>query len=193
MSIPDEKEYDSASIWRSSRAASNKSQEYMANYIGVARKTIQNWESGVSAPNFVQGTQWFEALGINPLPYFLQYIYPETMAGIKASDSDEKIEAALQQVIADLPIEGKRQLLYLFFGKHGSSPNAALNLLTAHLQVPIKDRIIQATSVIENYEIERDLGNLVCPEHIQPDVDKIRNAINGAKNAVRDNKESYNM
>ena len=38
-----------AQIWSLSRADTGKTQEYMANGLGVSKKTIQNWEKGASA------------------------------------------------------------------------------------------------------------------------------------------------
>ena len=186
-----EKDYDSASIWRKSRADARMSQEYLANYIGVSRRTIQNWECGKSSPDFVQGAKWFEAMGINPLPYFLAYEYPEDFEGIKASDSDSKIEQALKTLLDDLPIEGKRQLLFLFYGCHGSSPRAVLNLLTAHLQTHMQDRVAVAENIMATYEIEEATGSIVCPDHIKPDVALVRNAINQAKKAATEGKSGY--
>lgn len=42
-----------AQIWSLSRADTGKTQEYMANGLGVSKKTIQNWEKGASAPGSV--------------------------------------------------------------------------------------------------------------------------------------------
>ena len=48
-----------AQIWSLSRADTGKTQEYMANGLGVSKKTIQNWEKGASAPDLFEGSEWF--------------------------------------------------------------------------------------------------------------------------------------
>lgn len=193
MNIEKDREYDSSNIWRRSRYDAGISQEYLANHIGVSRKTIQNWEAGVSAPDFNQGTKWFEALGINPLPYFLGYLYPDTMEGIKASAPDEKIDAALKELLFDLPPEGKRQLLYMFYGDHGSSPRAVLNLITAHLHLPMRERIAQADIIMDSYEMDQATGHLVGKDHVEPDVNLVKRAIAKAKSAVMSGQTGYNL
>lgn len=188
-----DRDFDSTTIWRQSRYDAGVSQEYLANHIGVSRKTIQNWENGVSAPDFNQSSKWFEALGINPLPYFLGYIYPENMGNISAKVSDERVGKALKELIDDLPIEGKRQLLYLFYGDHGSSPRAVLNLITAHLHLPMRERIAQADIIVDSYEMDEATGNLVGKEHIKPDISLVKRAIEKAKAAVMAGNEGYQI
>lgn len=188
-----DRDFDSTTIWRQSRYDAGVSQEYLANHIGVSRKTIQNWENGVSAPDFNQSSKWFEALGINPLPYFLGYIYPENMGNISAKVSDERVGKALKELIDDLPIEGKRQLLYLFYGDHGSSPRAVLNLITAHLHLPMRERIAQADIIVDSYEMDEATGNLVGKEHIKPDIQLVKKAISKAKDAVMAGNVGYQI
>lgn len=118
----------SKTLWET-RIKGKRSQEYMALEMGVARKTIQNWEKGISAPSIEQAIEWFRILQISPLPYLFQYVYPQ-MQSINAGDEDQKLRQNLITLIEQLPPEGIRQLLYLFYGNHGSSPRAVLNLMT---------------------------------------------------------------
>lgn len=102
-----------AQIWSLSRADTGKTQEYMANGLGVSKKTIQNWEKGASAPDLFEGSEWFRVLGINPLPYYLAFLYPWMFDGIKPDDNDEEIEQALLFLVKNMTQVEKRQLLYL--------------------------------------------------------------------------------
>lgn len=172
-----------ADALRSTRYESGKSQEFMAFEIGVTRRTVINWENGVSEPSVSQAITWFKLLDKNPIPYLLQITYPD-MDKISYSDPDAKILAALIQIINDLPAEGVRQLMYLFFGNHGSSPRAVLQMLTAHLQTPLKDRINQSQLIATNYELAQKTGTLAQPKHIQPDLDFLNASIAEAKEAV---------
>lgn len=175
---------------RATRYDSGKSQEYMALELGVTRRTVQNWERGVSEPSVTQAIRWFKLAGKNPLPYLLQMVYPD-MDKISAEDEDAKILGALMQIINDLPVDGVRQLMYLFFGNHGSSPRAVLNMVNAHLQTPMKDRIVLGQIAATNYELACKSGTVAQPSHIQPDLDYLNAAIATAKKAVEENAKEY--
>ncbi len=179
-----------ADALRSTRNEAGKSQEYMAFELGITRRTIVNWENGVSEPSIGQAISWFKLVGKNPIPYLLQSVYPD-MDKISHKDDDARILAALMQLINDLPAEGVRQLMYLFFGDHGSSPRAVLQMINAHLQTPMKDRIAHGQLISTNYEIAKRTGTLARPEHIQPDLICLNEAIASAKEAVERNASEY--
>ena len=180
-------------IWWRSRADAGVSQEYVAIGVGVSRKTVQNWEKGTSSPDLFQASEWFNVLGLNPLPYFLDFIFPQEVDGIRGNDEDKRICEALRQLVEQLPAAGKRQLLYMLYGNHGSSPNAVLNLMNAHLQAPLKDRIVHAAMIVENYELEKLLGNLVCPSNVQPDIGMLKTSIENARTTVEKHRSGYHM
>ena len=81
-------------IWWQSRADAEKSQEYMALGLGVSKKTIQNWEKGIAAPNLYQGIEWFQLLGLNPMHYYLEFLYPSLFGNKTDNDEDKKLEDA---------------------------------------------------------------------------------------------------
>ena len=177
-----------AEIHTNARIQANKSQEYMALELGVSKKTVHNWEKGLSSPSFFQSLEWFRVLNVNPFLNYLALIDPNNLDGVNPSDSDEKIEAAFESLIENLPIDDKRALLYLFLGKHGSSPHSVLQLMLAHLHTPIAFRTTTAAIVAHEYELNDKLGTLICPDNIQPDMVNLKGAIlRGTKSAV--NKE----
>lgn len=175
---------------RTTRNESRKSQEYMAFELGVTRRTIINWERGVSEPTVGQTIAWFKLVNKNPIPYLLQGVYPD-MDKISPNDDDSKILSSLMHVINDLPAAEVRQLMYLFFGNHGSSPRAILQMITAHLQTPMKDRITHGQLIATDYELALRTNTLARPEHIQPDLDCLNEAISSAKDAVEKNAQEY--
>ena len=179
-----------AEALRSTRNEAGKSQEYMACELGVTRRTILNWERGVSEPSVAQTIAWFQLTDKNPIPYLLQNVYPD-MDKISHKDADAKILNALIKLINDLPAEAVRELMYLFFGNHGSSPRAVLQMITAHLQTPMKDRIVHGQLVATNYELALRTGTLAHPEHIQPDLEYLNAAIETAKTAVEKKAGEY--
>lgn len=102
-----------ARIWSLSRSDAGKTQEFMANGLGVSKKTIQNWEKGASAPDLYEGSEWFRVLGTNPMPYYLAFLYPWLFDGIKPEDDDQEIEQALLFLVKNMTSVEKREMLYL--------------------------------------------------------------------------------
>lgn len=175
-----------------SRAESCLSQEHVAYELGIAKKTVQNWERGVSAPSLPQAIAWFKVMGVAALPYFLQYMYPE-MEGTNAKDSDEKIKTHLIKLIESLPTDGVRQLMYLFYGNHGSSPRAVMNMVTAHLQTPLRQRYSHAAQILSDYKIAKHLNQIVQPENIQPNIEILEHAVDESRNAILEKKDIYSI
>lgn len=175
------------------RDKAGKSQEYMAAELCVSKKTIQNWEKGVSSPSFFQSLEWFRVLNVNPFPYYLMIIFPDELFEIKGNSEDDKIEEAFDALTKTFSINTKRALLYMFYGNHGSSPNAIMQLILAHLHLPMKDRVAPATIVFSMYEMEKELGNLICIDNIQPDMDVLNNAIHKGKCSAMKNEKTYGI
>lgn len=181
-----------ALILGKTRIEAKRSQEYMALEMGVSRKTIQNWENGVTSPTFEQVIGWFQVVNICALPYLLEYVFPD-MEGISSSDEDKKIRDSLIKIIENLPMEGVRQLMYLFYGDHGSSSRAMMNLVTAYLQTPLRDRVTQANLIVKNYELEKRMGCLSGERHVKPNMEFLTEAIRRGEEAVVNNNMTYMM
>lgn len=172
------------------RGESGKSQEFMALELGVSRKTVQNWESGASEPSVTQAIEWFRILNISPLPYFLQIVHTD-MQGINSKDDVGKLRAALLKLVGELPEDSLRQLLYLFYGTHGSSPRAILNMLTAHLQTPLEDRVTSSTLILKSYELAKKKGKTTEKDHVQPNLELLKKAIAMGEEAAVKNANAY--
>lgn len=173
------------------RMKAKKSQEYIALELGVTKKTVQNWEKGLSSPSFFQSLEWFRVLNINPFPFYMDVLYPDKVAGVKSSDSDEKIDEAFNALIQNISINDKRALLYLYYGDHGSSPHSVIQLMLAHLHLPLTLRINDACNVDTNYKMAKELNTLVCPDNIKPDLSDFKSSIIKALEASKNNKNSY--
>lgn len=174
-----------AEMWRTSREDAGRSQEYMAKALGVSKKTIQNWEAGTSCPNQLTGFAWFNALGLQPLPYYLKLLFPDDCNG-------ESCEDLLIDIIHALPEGYKKKLLYILHGGHGSSPICILDMVTAHLQSPLRGRLNVAQSISMNYDLAAATDSIRCPEDIQPDTEQLHNAINAAYSAILSGNDDYN-
>lgn len=176
-----------ASVHAEARYKAGKSQEYMAMELGVSRKTVQNWEKGISSPTFFQSIEWFRILQINPMPLFMELVLHMDKSDI----SLENIDKTLIDILDQFTVETKLSLLFLFLGDHGSSPSAVLQMVLAHLHSPLKARVIQAQTIAQTYSMEKDCGNIICPDEILPNMERLWKAIeNGRKSAVH-NLERY--
>lgn len=179
-----------ADIFRRSREDAGKSQDYMAKKLGVSKKTVQNWESGLSCPNQAIGFMWFKVLALQPLPYYLSIIY-ENFDGISPSVDDKKIEDALITYVHGMSNDERRKLLYFLYGNHGSSVDGVIEMLTAYLHTPLITRLNVAHSIITNYELARVNNIVVNPGHILPNFDLLLRSYENAKQAVLRKEKQY--
>lgn len=173
-----------------SRAESGLSQEKVALELGIAKRTVQNWERGISAPTLPQAIQWFKILKVAAMPYFLQFMFPD-IEGIGPKDDDSKIRKELINLIEVLPAEGVRQLMYLFYGNHGSSPRGTMNMLTAHLQTTLKDRYNHACMILNDYKLLNDKIETTRPDHVQPNIASLEASIAQSRTAILQNQNNY--
>ncbi|MBO4669030.1 MAG: helix-turn-helix transcriptional regulator [Lachnospiraceae bacterium] len=180
-----------AQVWSVSRQDAGKTQEEMAKGLGISKKTVQNWENGVTFPDLFTGCEWFRVLGMNPLPYYLAYLFPEFFDSIDPEDGDETIGEALDFLVQNLTAKEKRELLYLMAGRHGSPWYSLLQLFTAHCHLSMRGRVAVATQVLETYELEKSLGELVCPRNVAPDITILRDSVEQAKKSVVSRTKGY--
>lgn len=173
-----------AQVWSSSRADAGKTQAEIAGALGISVKTVQNWENGVTSPDLFTGCEWFRTLGLNPLPYYLAYLFPEYFDGIAPEDPDDTIGKALMNFVANMTPGEKRELLYVTAGRHGSPWYSLLQMFTAHCHLSMKSRVNIARAVLESYEMELETGELVCPDNIAPDLTILRDSIEQGKKAA---------
>ncbi|MGD6877820.1 helix-turn-helix transcriptional regulator [Bacillus infantis] len=180
-----------AQMFSSSRYDAGKSQEYMAAELGVSKKTIQNWEKGVSSPSMFQFAEWFRCLSLNPMPYLLNMLYPGLYDDM--NNSDENIEETFRSLCDEIPISDKKAWIFIYTGKHGSSAHSLIQLLLAHLHTPLTTRVTQADAISSTYELHRDLGTLICPDDIMPDVDDLEKSRKKARVAVMNKEYGYSI
>lgn len=173
------------------RTNGHKSQDYMAMELGVSKKTIQNWEKGISSPTFFQSLEWFRILKVNPIPYYIQCVFPYRNVRGKKTDPDEVIEERFEMLSEQFSINTKRALVYLFLGEHGSSPTAVVQFILEYLHMPMKERALIAKMTSEAYAINKEMGNIVCPDNILPITDLLDRSIEAAKASVIQKCESY--
>lgn len=177
-------------IWSKSRKSAGKSQEYMASRLGVSKRTIQNWERGLTAPDLFMSTEWFKVLGLNPFHYYLSYLYPERIDGAASPDDDQKTDELLSLIIGNMSPYARKELLYLIAGQHGSPWYSLLQLMTAYTHSPLQSRVSVARMVLDSYEMAEESGTLVCPDSVKPDIEALEKAIEQGKKTVQKRRRS---
>lgn len=179
-------------ILSKSRTDANKTQRYMAKALGKSVPTIQNWESGYTTIDILQFQSWFKVLGVNPLRYILAFLYPDPFRTAKSSDDDNKIDEALHLYLSDVatPSE-KRKLAYCIFGNTGSSWHSQLEMLTAHNHCTLRSRVTVAQAIYDSYIMEDAQNILVKQDHIAPDIEVLRSAINSGRVSVLNGHRGY--
>lgn len=179
-----------AKVWWKSRDDVGKSQEFMALSMGVSKKTIQNWEKGLSSPTLFQATEWFKVLGLNPIKYYLEFLYPNFFEKTSLED-ESKLDEKLGNLIKASSAAEKRELIYLMSGTHGSSWPALLQLFSAYCHMSLQSRVIIARIVLESYEMEEKNGRLVNSDKIKPDLELLKSAIAICKAATQNGYYGY--
>lgn len=177
-------------IFLRSRYDAGKTQAYMAKAMDVSIKTVQNWESGITCPSQTQTFDWFVKLGVQPLPYYLDYLYPD-LKKMSADSPVEDIDKALCEVIEQLSLPMKQRLLYILSGKHGSSVAALLELTAVYLTLPLHGRIVVTDIVLSKFKLDGMSNDLHTADTMPPDIDLILKAVERATNAMLDGKDNY--
>lgn len=180
-------------IWWKSRTDAGKSQEYMAQHLGISKRTVQNWEHGVTCPDLFQSSEWFSLLGLNPIHYYLSYLHPGMFRDTISSADEQEVEETLVQLIRNSTLTEKRELLFLMSGQHGSSWHSLLQLFTAHCHTTLRSRVIAARVIVDSYEMEEETGDLVCADAILPDMNMLNIATGRGKRAVQEKKKGYTI
>lgn len=180
-----------ASLLADARYKCEVSQAQLAKELGITKKTVQNWEAGISAPTLLQTLEWFRVLGVNPFPYLQAFIYPGILKENVIGKDSKVLREELHERIDNLSDLEVQDLLYILGGKHGSSPYAYLQMALANLQTPIGDRQTVANIIQNNYRNASAMGTLVAPDDVQPDMEALDQAIQQGIQAFRKRSNGY--
>lgn len=177
-----------ANVFAHSRYDADVTQQYIALSLGVTRKTVKAWETGESCPNMFQAAEWFRTIGLNPLPYFLEFLYP-SLFSIKGETNE--VDEAIKAMLSMMSVTEKKQLLFLMSGRHGSSGHAMLQMMVANCHTSLRARNQVAHIIANNYEIEEATSGLVCPDDAMPDMEVFQNAISESLHSIKAGDSGY--
>lgn len=183
---------DFAKIFSESRADAGVSQDWLAAELGVSRKTINNWETGVSAPNYFQQLEWFRALKLSQTPYLYKYVNSEIRSD-KNLSKEEKLEQSFDKIIGELTIEQKRCITYLLTGTYQGDPYSLIQLFVAHAHLPMLQRFSIANQIYETYKVCEESNQLKDTEYIMPDLETLAKAIEAGREAAIKGERGYIM
>lgn len=181
-----------ASVLAQSRADACKTQQFMAQQLNKSVATIRNWESGYGAPNVVEFIQWFDVLGLNPLRYVMNFLYPEDFTDVDFNATDEQIEKDLELYCNEVASKGdKRKLAFCIFGDTGSSWKAQLDMWTINNLTSMRSRVNIAQTIHDNYLIEQSMNGKDTKKSIPFDLTNFTNAITKGRSAAISGGNSY--
>lgn len=177
-----------AVLMKEARVKHGVSQQYLADILGVARRTVINWENGFTSPTVTQVIEWFSVLGESPLPAFLSYMYPNSK---HTSLSCYRTLQMVSDRFRHFTYEGLEMLLFISSGNYGSSPHAVLNLWTAYCHLPLAARVNLCNAILQQYDLSTQYGNLSLPDVVLPDIASVEAARDKAIQAVKNGKDGY--
>ena len=181
---------DISGLLRKSRYESGISQESIAKSLGVTKKTVQNWEAGISSPPVATVLDWFRIIDIPFYPYLLKLSHPE-LQNLNANSDDDEVRRALIAYVDDMDIHEMRTHFFEMFGEHGTAPDGMGEVKTAYLHLPMDIKVGIAEIICTQFEICQAQGRLVKPDSIMPNVESLRSYIAAAKDAVIHGKDTY--
>lgn len=178
-------------VLRAMRVDAAISQMEMAEGMGVSSKTVSAWETGKACPDATQAWDWYRACNLNPTSYIMNWRYPD-----RYNQDDEQTISRLESAIRLMRPDDKKRLLYAITGDHGSFWPGVLQLIIAHLHLPMRDRIESASLVEQKYillDSNQPTSLLVHKDKPLPDMDLFNRSISAGKKAYSEKKESYTL
>ena len=177
-----------------SREDAEKTKKYMAQAMNRSVKTIENWEQGTAFPTLMTFLEWFEALGLNPMRYVLDFMFPDKYKILSETDQDDALEEALVFYIKNVAtVSEKRKLAFNIFGNTGSSWHAQLEMLTAHNHNPLAARVHASQVIYDAFRMAEAEGKLIRTDEAMPDRELLEEAVGKGREAVLNGKNGYSV
>lgn len=173
------------------RYASKLSQEQIAQHLNVSRKTVANWEAGISAPTFDMVLKWFNVCDEPIYPYVMKYLHPDELEKMTPKSTSKEVTKALHICIEQLDEHYQKELLYILTGSHFSNPFGILDLFTAYLHVPLDLRMNVADNIVNNFLFAKARDFLVSNDNVMPDLGNLDKCKSSAREAIYSGKKTY--
>lgn len=181
-----------AALLRRLRSDAGLSRSRMALLLGMDQRTLEKYESGISAPRVDEFISYFDQVGADALRYVLDFLYPDTYSSLSPSSPPDDLRGAIVHFILNVASEHTvRELDFLIFGDHGSSITAQAEEWTMINHLPLSMRFAVASLVNSLYTVASNSGLLVSTDHVMPNVGYFRDGLQKGKTAVIGGKSGY--
>lgn len=187
------------SYWRTEASFGNDAKQTnqnavkLAQYFGVNRGTIANWEQGLAAISLPMAMRWFTCCGVSVARYMDACIHP----GLLEHLEDDLSGMEKRQILIDAMMECSSYeidaLLYMRYGDHGSDHIGVLTEVLANLHTPLKDRVSVCRMVSGNYEIAQATGTDPDPNGTAPKMEILYQAQDAGTEAAMRSNDSYTV
>lgn len=175
-----------------SREEAGLSQNTIAKILRIHPRTVQKWEAGETAPSAEILSQWFGACGVNAEYYWYRYWYPSIFDNKELGKFTlEEMRNALITLVQGMSEPELAAILYIYTGKHGSSPVALLQEAIANLHTPLPSRVAACSLVVSSYDVAAAAGTDPDPDGFQPDMEILRKALAAGHNAASSGLAGY--
>lgn len=176
-----------------SRNDAGFTQKQMAQALGKSVNTIQNWESGVGSPNYLDLEDWFATIGMNMHSYMYDYDHPDMLSPIDQSTPVPKLLESLNQFFSALPEVSIRKFAFNIFSRAGADFKEQNNMIYLHNITPLFYRINVAVSVRENYKMAEARNELLNKNEFPDSLDQLETVIEAAKESAYSGKQGYHV
>lgn len=180
-----------ALMMATARSNAKVSQETMAEALGVSRKTVQKWEDGTLCPNLRKVIEWFDVASEPVYPYLIRLLHGDSFDGMESNAHATRLKEAIRTYLDEMSDSRVRELMYLMYSDHGSTPSGVLDLITAYLHLPLDRRVCIASAIIHAYVICENTSQLVGTDHVMPNVKFLKQCCDSATLAVINGKHAY--
>ena len=178
---------DLAFLVRNAREQAHLTRQELADKLGISKRTIDNWESGVSRPIADSLLDVYEACNAE---------IAKAIITADSYDAESDIEVVRQRVITYLRTIADddmiRQLDYNLLSSHGSIAKAQVNLCTAYNHFNKDDKYDVCRTIIGKYKLKQDLGKLINMGEPLPDIEYLEKVCHDVREELIRN-ESRNI
>ena len=180
-----------ARLLRAERDAAGISQAKMASSMGMSRSTYQQREDAIALMGLDELMDFHAIVDRPVLPYLWQIMQPDHTYDLTPNGDDEQVADALAFAVQTLPIHYKRLLLFVLYGDHGGDPLSSIDMLAAHLQTSLYQRLMSSEVITNGYKLSKNLGTIKLPDHEQPDIDSLERTNATARDAILEGISAY--
>ena len=105
--------------------------------------------------------------------------------------TDEELDAAIGNFLANSSRIVKEMILFIVLGKHGSYPPAVIAEICANLHTPLQNKVSVCGQVLDNYNCAVATHTDPVPGEVRPPVELLDIAYNAGKEASRRGEAAY--